>query len=90
MGKEIITFDVTEVEKKTNGEVLHHQRRSLVSIYDVHINKIVVFNKVPFGKIGFKYFTGYEDDSEKNIPYCIMLPNTSAYRRNFDETKYIF
>ena len=39
MGKEIITFDVIEVEKKTNGEVLLYQRRSLVSIYDVHINK---------------------------------------------------
>ena len=63
MGKEIKTFDVIEVEKEKCD-----QRRSLVSIYDVNINKIVVFNKVPFGKIGFKYFTGYEDDSEKICP----------------------
>ena len=85
MGKEIISFDNTEVEKQK-----FHQRRSSVAIYDVNIDAIVVFNKVPFGKKGFKYFIGYEDDSEKNMPYCIMLPKRSAYRRNFDETKYIF
>ena len=28
-------------------------------------------------------------DSEKNIPLYIMLPKMSAYRTDFDETKYI-
>ena len=25
----------------------------------------------------------------KNRPLCILLPKMSAYRRNFDETKYM-
>ena len=36
----------------------------------------------------FKYFIGNENDSEKLIPLCIMLPKRSAYGRDFDETNY--
>ena len=32
-----------------------------ISKYYVDINKIVVSNKVSFGKNGFKYFIGYKD-----------------------------
>ena len=39
-------------------------------------------------KKGFKYFIGYKD-AEKNRPLCIFSPKMSAYRRDFDETKYI-
>ena len=56
---------------------------------DVNINRIVVSNMVPFGKKGFKYFSGYESGDEKAMPLCIMLPKTSACRRDFDETKYM-
>ena len=44
---------------------------------------------------GFKYFiaykTDYENDDEKVMPLCIMLPKKkiSTYRRDFDETKYM-
>ena len=52
------------------------------------IDKIVVSNKVPIGKKGFKYFLGYED-ANKIRPLCVFLPEMSAYRKDFDEIKYI-
>ena len=42
-----------------------HQNKNPVLITDIEINKIVVFNKLTFGKQDFKYFIGYKD-SEKN------------------------
>ena len=37
-------------------------------------------------KKGFKFFIGYKD-AKKIRPLCILLPKTSAYRKDFDETK---
>ena len=73
-------FDNIEVEKhKFDGH------KNPISIYDVNINRIVVSNKVPFGKKGFISFVGYEDDSLKNMPLFIMLLKMSAYRITFFE-----
>ena len=36
-----------------------HQYKRPISIKNKDVNKIVVFNKVSFGKKGFKYFIGY-------------------------------
>ena len=63
--------------------------KDLFKLKNVDINKIVVSNKVSFGKKGFKYFIGYKDTKE-NRPFCILLPKISAYRKYFDETKYIY
>ena len=52
------------------------------------INKILVSNEVSFGKKGFKCFIGYKD-AKKIRPVCIFLIKVSAYRRYFDETKYV-
>ena len=52
------------------------------------INKILVSNEVSCGKKGFKYFIGYKD-AKKIRPVCIFLIKVSAYRRYFDETKYV-
>ena len=52
------------------------------------INKILVSNEVSFGKKDFKYFIGYKD-AKKIRPVCIFLIKVSAYRRYFDETKYV-
>ena len=38
---------------------------------DVNIDRIVVSNKVPFGRKGFKYFMGFENVYEKVMPLCI-------------------
>ena len=73
----------TEIEKQK-----FHQCKIPTSIKNMDINEIVLSNKVCFGKKGFKYFIVYKD-AKRLRPSCIFLPNTSAYRRDFDETKYI-
>ena len=83
MGKEIIMFGYIKIEKHK-----FYQHKSPISIGDVDINKIIVSNKVPFGKKGFKYFIGYKDE-RKVRPLCMILPKMTAYRRDSDETKYM-
>ena len=45
-------------------------------------------NKTAFGKKEFKYFIGYKDT---NIikPSCVFLRKMTAYRKDFDKTKYV-
>ena len=40
-------------------------------------------------KRGFKYFICYKD-AKKIKPSCIFLPKMTEYRKDFDETKYIY
>ena len=69
MGKEIITFGNIEVAKHK-----FHQHKMPILIYDRSIDRIVVPNKVPIGRKGFKYFIGYEIDYKKVKPLCVMHP----------------
>ena len=55
-------------------------------IDNLDINKIVVSNKIFFGKKDFKYFIGYKD-AKKVRPLSIFLPKLSTYRRDFDKIK---
>ena len=55
-------------------------------IDNIDINKILVSNKFSFGKRNFKYFIGYKD-AIKIRALCILLPNMSAYRKDFDKAK---
>ena len=45
MDKKIIEFDDTKIE-----EYVFNQYKNPISINDIDINKIVVSNKIPFGK----------------------------------------
>ena len=45
---------------------------------------MVVYEKVSFGKKGFKYFIGYKD-GKKVIALCILLPKMSTHTRDFDD-----
>ena len=56
MDKKIIKFDDTEIE-----EYKFHQYKSPILRNDLNINKIVVSNKLHFGKQNFKYFISYKD-----------------------------
>ena len=56
MDKKIINFDDTEIE-----EFEFHEYKSPILINDINIDKIVVSDKLPFGKQDFKYFIGYKD-----------------------------
>ena len=55
MEKAITNFGNIEIEKQK-----FHQHKRPITIKRIDINKIVVSNKVSFGKKGFKYFTGYK------------------------------
>ena len=81
MGKQFI-FGNIEVEKK---KIYSHKN----PILKLNTDRIIACNKLPFGKKGLKYFIGYEDDHEKAMPLCIILSKMSAYRRDFDKTKYM-
>ena len=56
MKKIIIKFGNTEIKKHK----LHQYKRP-ISIKNIGIDKILVSNKVYFGKKGFKYFICYKD-----------------------------
>ena len=53
----IIKFGDIKIQKQKL-----QQHKGPISIKNIDINKIVVSNKVSFGKKGFKYFIGYKDD----------------------------
>ena len=62
MDKKIIKFDYTEIEKYK-----FHQHKRPVLISNIGINKIVVSNKVSFGKKYCKTFIGYKDDKKLDL-----------------------
>ena len=66
--EKIITFGDIEIPKQK-----FHQHKEPISIKTFK-NKIVVSNKVTFGKEGFKYFIGYKD-SKKLGPYVHFYLN---------------
>ena len=51
MEKPIIKFGDIEIKNQK-----FHQHKKPTLIKNIDINKVVVFNKVSFGKKGFKYF----------------------------------
>ena len=65
-----------------------HQLKEPISIKNIDINKMIVSNKISYGKKGFKYLIGYKN-AKKIRPLCIFLPNMNAYRKDFDKTKHI-
>ena len=52
---------------------------------EVDIKKILISDKAPYGKKGFKYFIGYKHD-DKNNSLCAMHTEISDYVKCFDET----
>ena len=56
MDKKIIKFD--DAEKK---KYKFDQYKRPILIDNIDVNKIVVSNKISFGKNDFKYFIGYKD-----------------------------
>ena len=83
MGKEIIAIGNIEV-----GKHKFHQHKTPISIYDLNDDRIVESNKVFWVK-KHKYFILCENDYEKVLPLRIIFRRMSAYRKDFDETKYM-
>ena len=84
MNKKIIKFEDTEIE-----EYILHQNENPFLINNIDINKIMLSNKLPFGKQGFKYFIGYKDFEKIGFLY-ILRPQMIIYKRNFDENRRIY
>ena len=81
MGKEIITFGNTEVEKHN-----FHEYNIPISIYGVDISIRVISKRVPSGEKGFTLFIWYENG--KNVEtFMRNASKMSACGREFDETK---
>ena len=62
MNKEIIKLDDTKIKNYK-----FHWHKSPILIDNIDINKIVVSNKVSFGKKDFKYFFGYKDAKKVDL-----------------------
>ena len=84
MDKKIIKFDNIEI-----GEYKFYQNKSPISISYIDINKIVVSNKLPFGKQDFEYFIGYKY-SEKIKALCTFCLHMIMYEKNFVENRRIY
>ena len=65
-----------------------YQHKSTISINKTYINKMVVLDKISFGKKDFRNFISYKT-GKKFRTLCILLLKMSAYRRDFDETEYM-
>ena len=86
MGKEILTFGDTEIEKNN-----FYHNKTPFSLRDVDIEKELVSNKISFGVKNYKYFIGYFCNDNKVKPLHIMLPKTSAYVKSYDgQTKWMY
>ena len=84
MEKASINFGDIEIQKQ---KLL--QYKGPISIKNIDINKVVITNMVSFGKKKeFAYFIG-DKDAKKTRPLCIFLSKMTAYRKDFDETKYL-
>ena len=84
MNKKIIKFEDTEIEA-----YILHQNENPILINNIDINNIILSNKLPFGKQGFKYFTGYKGFEKIGFLY-ILRPQMIIYKRYFDENRRIY
>ena len=82
MSKVILRFDNIKVTKSAC-----HSSKYPTDINEIDIKKILIFDKVLYGKKGFKYFNGYKNHG-KIKPFCIMLPKIIGYVKYFDEIEY--
>ena len=67
--EKVIKLGDIEIQKQK-----FHQHKEPISVKDIDINKIVVSNKVSFGKKRFEYFIGYRN-AKKQIFMCISRKN---------------
>ena len=79
MGKQILTFVKSEIEKNK-----FHRYRTPIFLRDVDIKKALVTNKISFGGKNYKYFIGYLYDNHKVEPLHIMLPKSTTCVKSFD------
>ena len=62
---------------------------NLILINDIDFNKIVVSNKIFFGKQDFKYFIDYKDAPKIKLLY-VFLTITTIHKKGLDTTKFMY
>ena len=81
-GKNII-FDDKKVSKSN-----FHKNKILFNIYDIDVDKTLIFKKEPYGKkSSFKYFLGNNDDDDTIRSLCINFLQTIGYIKHFESNK---
>ena len=55
-----------------------------ILLKNVDMKEVLVSNKISFGEKNYKYFIGYFYNDDKVKPLPIMLPEASAYVKNYD------
>ena len=86
MGRNILTFG--DIETKKNK---FYHNKTPTHLKAVDIEKVLVSNKISFGKKNYKYFIGYLYNDHKVKPLHIMLPKTTAYVKRYDgQTKWMY
>ena len=80
MGKEILSFGDTEIEKKT----FYRNETPIFKNDDVDIEQVLVSNKISLGEKNCKYFIDYLDNDNNVKRLHIMLPKASAYLKGYD------
>ena len=81
--EKVINFGDIKIQKQK-----FRQHKETISMKNIDIKKIVVSNKVSFVQKRFKYFIAYKD-AKKIRPLCIFHPKMTAFRKDFDETKFM-
>ena len=66
MDKKTVKSDDSEI-----NEYKFYQNKSPILIRNLDISKIVVSNKLPFGKKKFKSFIGYKDSGKVRPAYSV-------------------
>ena len=62
-----------------------------IFLRDANIEKVLLFNKIPFGEKNYKYFIAYLYNDHKVKPSHIMIPKTSAYVKSYDgQTEWMY
>ena len=62
-----------------------HKNKSLISINEVEINEIVLFNKTSYGNKGsFKRYIGCRHKDGSLSPLNVKLPQLTGYAKHFD------
>ena len=86
MGKEILMFEVIEIEKNK-----FYPNNIPTLLRDVDIKKVLVSTKISFGKENYRYFIGCLCNVNKIKPLHTMLTKASAYVKSYDgQTKWMY
>ena len=84
MGKEVLTFGHIKIEKNK-----FYRHKTPIILEDIHVEKVLVSNKIYFGEE--KFLIGYLYNNHKVKPLHIVLTKTSAYVKSYDgQTKWMY